>query len=250
MKFNANQEYEYQENYRILQNAITKHNVDRFIDPPRMMKCRFQDNFEFTNWLKQHWETYSTGQPYDALARRQGKPMGAAATNRPISSASGSQRSTSSTGAYRTGTGRPNVVRAGGVVGAGGRGVGGGAVRPGSRTMASGGGGASQQRAQELARQLADAKALIETAEKERDFYFGKLREIEVYIQQADFDAGSQAENLAKYIQNILYSTEDGAEDDIMAEEMVHDEQMPYQDAEDVQHHPHHMQHVDENETF
>ncbi|KAJ2347050.1 microtubule integrity protein mal3, partial [Coemansia sp. RSA 2673] len=61
VKFNANQEYEFAENFKILQNAMTKHKVDKPIDPPRLMKCRFQDNFEFLQWLKRFWDSYSPG---------------------------------------------------------------------------------------------------------------------------------------------------------------------------------------------
>ena len=36
----------------------------------RLIKCKFQDNLEFLQWLKKFWDTYYPGGPYDALARR------------------------------------------------------------------------------------------------------------------------------------------------------------------------------------
>ena len=58
-------------------------------------------------------------------------------------------------------------------------------------------------------------KETVTGLERERDFYFSKLRDIEVLIQQA-LEANPEAENdetnLLKQIQTILYSTEEGFE--------------------------------------
>ncbi|KAJ1718454.1 microtubule integrity protein mal3 [Coemansia biformis] len=233
VKFNANQEYEYVENFKVLQNVLAKHRVDKPIDPTRLIKCRFQDNFEFLQWLKRHWEAYSSGAEYDAVGRRNGKPGGPADSARPMSSAS-----SSSAGAYRARpatTARPRPA-----------GVARGAVRPGSHTALPVGSQQQQAQVQDLTRRVADAKVLIQTAEKERDFYFTKLREIEVYLQQAEFEAGSELESMAKHIQTILYSTEEGADDDVDgAQADLRDEQYADQAADHME-----QLHVDEEETF
>lgn len=52
--------------------------------------------------------------------------------------------------------------------------------------------------------QLSDLKTNVDGLEKERDFYFGKLRDIEVICQEADF-AGTE---LSQKILEILYATE------------------------------------------
>ncbi|KAJ2898439.1 microtubule integrity protein mal3 [Coemansia aciculifera] len=249
VKFNANQEYEYAENFRILQNAMTKHRVDKPIDPSRLIKCRFQDNFEFLQWLKRFWDSYSPGVGYDAVARRNGKTVGApeSLNHRPMSSASSAR--SSSAGAYRarpapSASSRLAGKPAGPPTGAGVRSTAAGAVRPGSRTIPGVGAGAGAQ-VQELQRQVAESKVLIDTAEKERDFYFAKLREIEVYIQQAELEPGSEAESIAKQIQAILYSTDDGsADDNDLALADIQDESYDHVSG--------HMDrlHVDEEETF
>jgi len=53
---------------------------------------------------------------------------------------------------------------------------------------------------------LAEAKLNLEGLEKERDFYFGKLRDIEVFCQEQDQE-GPAASIVAKVLE-ILYATE------------------------------------------
>lgn len=36
------------------------------------MKCKLQDNLEFTQWLKRYWDQNYPGGEYDALQRRKG----------------------------------------------------------------------------------------------------------------------------------------------------------------------------------
>ncbi len=60
-----------------------------------------------------------------------------------------------------------------------------------------------------LQRELQEERTNVAALEKERDFYFGKLRDIEVLIQQDQEVNPEMAENpLMMEIQAILYSTE------------------------------------------
>lgn len=64
-------------------------------------------------------------------------------------------------------------------------------------------------------------KEAIAGLEKERDFYFSKLRDIELLIQQAielDPELDKEEDGLIKNIQAILYSTEEGFEIPVEAE--------------------------------
>jgi len=54
---------------------------------------------------------------------------------------------------------------------------------------------------------LAETKLNLEGLEKERDFYFGKLRDIEIYCQEQD---GCESNPVLQRILEILYATEVG----------------------------------------
>lgn len=80
-------------------------------------------------------------------------------------------------------------------------------------------------------KQITELKVTVDGLEKERDFYFGKLREIEIMVQeQLDIAEDSDDMNCIKDIQAILYRTEEGFEVPPEGEEDVHD---PYADDDD-----------------
>merc|ERR1719471_1023300 len=78
VKFNTKLEHEYINNFKVLQNAFKSVNVDKVIAVDRLVKGRFQDNFEFIQWFKKFFDANYGGQEYDALAMRGGEQVGAA----------------------------------------------------------------------------------------------------------------------------------------------------------------------------
>ena len=60
---------------------------------------------------------------------------------------------------------------------------------------------------EDLNAQLLELKLTVEGLEKERDFYFGKLRDVEVLCQENDSVEG---EAVRKVVLDILYQTEEG----------------------------------------
>lgn len=140
-----------------------------------------QDNLEFLQWTKKFWDQHFPGGDYDAAARRKASGAPPAATG-----ASGAgTRSTSS--AARRGT-TPTT---------------------GARPRAAGAGASPSVAA--LQRELLRYKEASEGLEKERDFYFAKLRDIEVLMQSAledDPDLEKEENALARHLHDILYSTE------------------------------------------
>lgn len=75
-----------------------------------------------------------------------------------------------------------------------------------SRTSVSKTGGAvSNQQVEELTNQVMDMRLNLEGLEKERDFYFSKLRDIEILCQEAE---DADATPIIQKILEILYATE------------------------------------------
>lgn len=58
---------------------------------------------------------------------------------------------------------------------------------------------------EELSAQVMDMKLNVEGLEKERDFYFSKLRDIEIMCQEVD---GADTQPLVQKILDVLYQTE------------------------------------------
>ncbi|KAG5463090.1 MAG: calponin homology domain-containing protein [Olpidium bornovanus] len=73
VKFDAKHQYEYVQNFKVLQSAFTAHKVDKIVPVERLIQCKFQDNLEFLQWIKKYWDTYYQGGAYDAVARRKSK---------------------------------------------------------------------------------------------------------------------------------------------------------------------------------
>ena len=184
VKFNANTEYAYLENFKILSNTFRKHHVDRPLPTKDLIKCKMQDNLEFLQWTKRYWDQYYPGGDYDAVARRKG--------------------------AGGAGAGMPATGRAAGAGSAARKPIGGsgaGAAAPRATSRTAGGGPASAA----LTAKNAELMETVQGLERERDFYFSKLRDIELLIQQAMEAEPALEEDeggLLKQIQTILYSTE------------------------------------------
>ena len=206
VKFNVNTEYAYLQNFKILQSmyqrrllcrvglaytflqdAFTKHGIERPVPVEALVKCKMQDNLEFLQWSKRYWDQYYPGGEYDALARRKGAGGASAATApTPVSSRT-SGAGAGATNAARRGT-TPTTTSA-------------------ARGARAPTGGASAV----VLAENTQLKQTVEGLERERDFYFSKLRDIELLLQQAieqDPEIEKADDGLVKSIQTILYSTE------------------------------------------
>ncbi|KAI0594855.1 calponin homology domain-containing protein [Biscogniauxia sp. FL1348] len=184
VKFNVTSEYAYVQNFKVLQNTFTKHQIDKPIPVEALTKCKMQDNLEFLQWTKKFWDQYYPGGDYDAVGRRKGS------------------------GAPPPGPGA-RVATGGSTSAAARRGT---TPTTGPRVAKAGGGGAASAA---LMQENATLKETVVGLERERDFYFSKLRDIELLIQQAveeDPEIEKQEDGLIKQIQTILYSTEEGFE--------------------------------------
>jgi len=195
VKFNAKHEYEYLANFKVMQNVFKAKKIDKPIPVEKLVKCKMQDNLEFLQWMKRFWDANYGGQGYDPAGRRGGAAVGAGgggpATMAPVGGGgvrSATGLSASTTG--RAGGGRTPV----------------GGFRSGSAQ--------SNETVNHLQAQVKELSSHLEGLEKERDFYFAKLRDIEILAQtQLEVLEGEGKDDITlREIQKILYSTEDGFE--------------------------------------
>merc|ERR1719304_28576 len=84
VKFNTKLEHEYINNFKVLQNSFKSCAVDKIIPVGRLVKGRFQDNFEFIQWFKKFFDANWDGSDYAALEMRGGVPMGSAGARAPM----------------------------------------------------------------------------------------------------------------------------------------------------------------------
>ncbi len=293
VKYDGKSDYVYINNYKVLQAAFLKHHIEKTIFVERLIKCRFQDNLEFLQFMRKFWNENKDDSPYDPDARRKSLPGGSGAgpgaahhiggPRRLGSGVGQGARAPSTTSGPRRGTpnssvGRPPAAGArttsrgstqrgatpsgpSGPSGGSGYGRRGGSsvsgmtgsrAVPGARAAASSRGGVRSTSTPDpqLLQQLSQANetvtqlqsenqemnGLVEGLETERNFYFNKLREIEIVMQTISDDLGLEDEDnisnaveelknltvsgtsgnhwslysLVKQIQEVLYSTEDG----------------------------------------
>ncbi|KAF8466954.1 EB1-like domain-containing protein [Kalaharituber pfeilii] len=191
VKFNVNTEYAYLNNFKVLQNVFTQRGIDRPLPVERLVKCKFQDNLEFLQWTKRYWDQFYPGGEYDAVGRRKGQVPTSSSTAPPPRAASAAVKrgTTPTVGAARTRTPL------------------GGGVPLGANVSA-------------LQNEINALKETVSGLERERDFYFSKLRDIELLVQQVTEDVPVSEDEthipreiqLAQDIQKVLYSTEEGFE--------------------------------------
>ena len=67
----ARSDYEFVQNYKLLQNAFNKHHVQRYVDVDKLCRAKYQDNLEFCQWLKAFYDQSGVyREDYDPVAVR------------------------------------------------------------------------------------------------------------------------------------------------------------------------------------
>uniref|UniRef100_A0A8C6A972 Microtubule-associated protein RP/EB family member 1 n=1 Tax=Marmota marmota marmota TaxID=9994 RepID=A0A8C6A972_MARMA len=174
VKFQAKLEHEYIQNFKILQAGFKRMGVDKIIPVDKLVKGKFQDNFEFVQWFKKFFDANYDGKDYDPVAARQGQETAVApslvapALNKP-------KKPLSSSSAGRASKKDPYVHN-------------------------------SPDRAATFGLCVNVLKLTVEDLEKERDFYFGKLRNIELICQENE----GENDPVLQRIVDILYATDEG----------------------------------------
>jgi len=176
-------------------DTFTRHAIDRNIPVESLMKCKMQDNLEFLQWSKRYWDQHFPGQDYDAVSRR--KAAGPASQIAPSPMRSSTNTRTPSATTARRPPAASNSA----------------ASRVAPRISSASGGNSAQTAA--LQAKIAELHEATAGLERERDFYFNKLRDIEVMLQQEvelKPELEQEPEGLIARMQAVLYSTEEGFE--------------------------------------
>lgn len=108
-----------------------------------------------------------------------------------------------------------------------------------SKPAASAANGSSTQANARSAKEVEDLKALVaekeevaqdlqlnvDALEKERDFYFGKLRDIEILCQEKEaYELDENIAGLIDTIKKIMYATDDADDEEAAADQVENDE--------------------------
>ncbi|KAM6919882.1 microtubule-associated protein RP/EB family member 2 isoform 2-T2 [Lycodopsis pacificus] len=234
VKFQAKLEHEYIHNFKLLQASFKRMNVDKIIPVEKLVKGRFQDNLDFIQWFKKFFDANYDGKEYDPVAARQGQDAipppdpGEQIFNLPKKShhaasspTAGASRSSSTTPKISTPTSRPSSAKK---------------IPAITTPIPAKGEKELEAQVTHLTEQMNTLKSALEGVEKERDYYFSKLREVELLCQ----DQGEESAPFVDRLMEVLYASEeqegaelaegDGQEVDQEAHEEAPDDQQEEQD--------------------
>ncbi|KAF5451297.1 hypothetical protein F2P56_026414 [Juglans regia] len=215
VNFDAKSEYEMIQNYKVLQDVFNKLKITKHIEVNKLVKGRPLDNLEFMQWMKRYCDSVDGGtmHKYNALERREACKGGKDASKKAVLSQSSTKSSTAAPKAQSSNNARRNDASS--------------APNPSNPTLkasrpTSSGGPAYDKEVRSQCRkgnfgcveglililmQITDLKLSVDSLEKERDFYFGKLRDIEILCQSSEIEDSPVVEAIKK----ILYAADNDA---------------------------------------
>lgn len=180
-------------NYKILQDTFDKNKINKHIEVQKLIKAKPLDNIEFLQWLKKFYDTHITCTDYDAIAKRNGiNPPGISGNNKINLKLQGNNKRRNSEEIKHNNkrlenkenipiniknnyTNLKNEVK-------------------------------SNDENRLLTMKLEEFQVKFDNLEKERDFYFSKLRDIEIYLQAQPKEEQNITKNV---ITKLLYATVD-----------------------------------------
>merc|ERR1719340_172383 len=89
VKFRTKLEHEYIQNFKVLQASFKRMQVDKIVPVDRLIKGRFQDNFEFLQWFKKFFDANYQGEEYDPMAARGNVEVGTTGSRMPLAASNG-----------------------------------------------------------------------------------------------------------------------------------------------------------------
>jgi RP/EB family microtubule-associated protein len=212
VSFQARAEHEYVQNYKVLQTVFDKLKIAKNIEVEKLCKARPLDNLEFLQWMKRYFDV-TVGEAtdgYDPVQRRMaskggGQNMGALSSTSTSSGsiAAGSKKQQTAKRNQQTRDSDSTLFASTTTATT---------TKQSNQNNNDGLAHATNNRknnaevaaAASMREDLASLRLEVEKAEREREFYFEKLQDIEFICQRPEFEN----EVLAKCIEKILYFTE------------------------------------------
>ncbi|XP_026386238.1 microtubule-associated protein RP/EB family member 1A-like [Papaver somniferum] len=218
VNFDAKTEYDMIQNYKVLQEVFNKLKIEKHIEVTKLVKGRPLDNLEFLQWLKRYCDSVNGGimnENYNPVERRckggkERHPKGSTKASKSLQSNNLPHHSSGDAPGFNKISGPKQ-----------------------GKTCPTSGLADCNSEIQALSGQVMDLKLSVDHLEKERDFYFAKLRDIEILCQSPELehlpvsaaikkilyavDAKESALGDAQEI--VLGSTTDDAVDDMGATE-------------------------------
>lgn len=249
VKFNARHSYDYVHNYKVLQACFDRVGMKREIDVEKLIKGKYQDNLEFMQWVKAYYDTHASEDAlnYDGQARRE-EVIGRSGVKTVTNRAALSDLSSNASSDGPKNPPRP-VTRAA-------------QSRPparprqplypsskGAKTMVNVPSPQTSKLKEEIAQLKADKEDLqssLEDTVTEREFYFGKLRKVEVICQNVTEEISNGSDSIELFrdaleeIKLALYSEEEvpveNTEEQLVEEEQMLEEEHIYEEEVPVDH--------------
>ncbi|KAJ0239097.1 Microtubule-associated protein RP/EB family member 1C [Hirschfeldia incana] len=195
VNFDAKSEYEMIQNYKVLQDVFNKLKITKHIEVSKLVKGRPLDNLEFMQWMKKYCDSVSGGHlhNYHALERREACKGGKEATKRAAATQQSAKSSSSSVGPRPSSS---NGTRRNDPPSSSNTGNHHSSKAPSSKQ--------SKPVPAAYDEKITELKLYIDSLEKERDFYFSKLRDVEILCQNPDTDNLP----LVGSIKRILYAAD------------------------------------------
>lgn len=236
VNWEAKSDFQYVENYKLLQAAFTKHNVQKYVHVDRLIRGKYQDNLEFCQWLKAFFEHICIvpRANYNPVTRRiigkgggnlqphfcpqsmsekvvDHKTVASPPSQKSLSKKSTVRVSRTSLPANRVGSNKDPPCRHNKALASQKSQLG----DTGTRIIDT----PEIEKKSELLKKNAELTLILESMEKERDFYFEKLRGIEIMLQINEESAeNSDVKKLIAKIFGILYAK---VEDDVLENEEI-----------------------------
>ena len=187
VNWGAKNDYDFVKNYKVLQSVFDKMKIQKHIPVNKLIRAKYQDNLEWLQWLKCYYESNmgeDEAADYDAESRRSRSKGAPKASKREKAK---TVTTTKTTTTKRVVAEKENNRQ---------------------RTQRRGNDG-DAKKTKRLEKENAELKLTVEGLEKERDFYFQKLRDVELLMQQEDEE--KDAVKMKEEILKILYAEDGGS---------------------------------------